>query len=158
MKLYELTSDFTALMNCDTDDEITSALVEISAGEVATKVEGYCKFLASVEANIEMYKAEEKRLAENRKAMENKVKRAREYMRDALLSADILKLDAGTFKVSVSMTAGSLVIDDMAKIPASFKTITTSTTVDKNELKEAIKNGVDVGGCHIEANFALKIR
>lgn len=157
MNLYLLTDDFRKLMECDEDDT-TTALVEISANEIESKVEGYCGFLATLEGQIESFKAQENRISAARKAMENKVKRAKEYMKEALLNAGIDKVTAGTFKVSVALTAGSLAIDDQEAIPAKFKTIVQTVTVDKNAVKEAIKAGDVVPGAHIEANTSLRIK
>lgn len=158
MNLYQLTDDFNKLMECD-EDETTSALIEISAGEIEVKVESYCKFLANVESDIERFKAEEKRIASIRKAMENKVERAKQYMKEALLSANIDKLQAGTFKISVSLTAGSLVIDDEKKVPARYCTIIPEQHVpDKAAIKAAIKNGEPCEYAHIEAGTSLRIK
>ncbi len=158
LSLYDLTSDFAKLMDCDTEDEITNALIEISAGEIEKKAESYCQFLATMEATAESFKAEEQRIANARKAIEGKVKAVKDRMKDCLLAANIDKLSAGTFKISVALTGGSVVIDDMEKIPALFKTIVQTVTVDKNELKQAIKSGLIKEGCHIEAGTSLRIR
>lgn len=158
LSLYDLTSDFAALMEADGDDEITNALTEISAGEIEKKAESYCQFLATMEATAETFKAEEQRIANARKAIENKVKSVRDRMKECLLAANIDKLTAGTFKISIALTGGSVVIDDMEKIPATFKTIVHTVTVDKNELKQAIKNGLVKEGAHIEAGTSLRIK
>ncbi len=156
--LYNLTADFAALMAADGDDEITNALIEISAGEIQKKAESYCQFLATMESTAETFKAEEQRIANARKSIENKVKVVKDRMKDCLLAADIDKLTAGTFKISIAMTGGSVVIDDMEKIPARFKTVVSSVTVDKNELKAAIKSGELKDGAHIEAGTSLRIK
>lgn len=156
--LYNLTSDFTQLMECDTDEEITNALIEISAGEIEKKAENYCQFIASMEATADAFKAEEQRISSARRAIENKVKAVKDRMKECLLSANIDKLSAGTFKISVAMTGGSVVIDDMEKIPARFKTVVSSVTVDKNELKAAIKSGELKEGAHLEAGTSLRIK
>lgn len=157
--LYQLTTDFDRYMNAETDEETASALAEITAGEIEKKAENYCHFLANLESDIERFKAEEKRIADARKAMENKVSRVKEYMKDALLNANIDKITAGTFKVSISLTAGTLVIDNQSAIPAKFLTVIPEQYVpDKNAIKAAIKNGEAVPGCHIEAGTSLRIK
>lgn len=158
MSLYDLTADFNALMECEGDEDINNALIDIVSGEIEKKAENICKFFKITENTIEMFKAEEQRIASARKAMENKVERVRERMKDALLAANIDKVTAGTFKISVALTGGSVVIDDMEKIPASYKTITQTVSVDKNELKQAIKSGLVTEGCHLEAGTSLRIK
>ena len=159
LTLYELTSDFNKLMDADSDDEISNALVEIVAGEIEAKAEGYCKFLATVETTIEQFKAEEKRIADARKSLENKVKRAKERMKECLLAANIDKVNAGTFKISIGLSPGTVEIDDMDKVPQRFCTLVPAQyTPDKNAIKAAIKAGEHVPGCHIEAGTVMRIR
>lgn len=91
--------------------------------------------------------------------MENKAERVRERMKECLLNANIDKVAAGTFKVSVSLSPGSVAIDNASDIPPRFLTIIPeSYTPDKNAIKAAIKAGEIVPGCHIEAGFQLRIK
>lgn len=158
MNLYQLTTDFNRYMDAETDEELASALADITAVQIQDKATHYCQFLTVIDGEIERFKAEEKRIAAARKAMENKVERVKEYMKSALEAADIYKLDAGTFKISVSPSQGKLVIDDASVIPAQYIDVITTVTPRNSDIKEAIKNGVDVPGAHIEPGTTLRIR
>lgn len=156
--LYQLTDDFSQLIDADGEDEISMALLDLLSSEIEAKGESICKFVKVLETTAAQFKDEEKRIAERRKALENKAQRVREYMRDRLLSANIDKLAAGTFKISIS-TVGSCVVDDPAKLPAKFLTVIPEQyQPDKNAIKAAIKNGEAVPGAHIEANYSMTIR
>lgn len=155
--LYQLTDDLQQLMEADAEDEVSAALIELVSCEIEKKSEGICKLVKVLETTAEQFKAEEKRIADRRKAMESKAARIREFMRDRLLAADITKLDAGTFKVSIG-TVGSCAIDDIEAIPARYKTVVQTVTVDKNMIKKAIKEGETVPGAHIEAGYSMTIR
>lgn len=156
--LYDLTTDFTKLMDSE-DDDITTALVEIVAGEIEAKTENICKFIKLLDGTAEQFKAEEERIRAARKALENKADRAREYMKGALLEAGIDKVSAGTFKVSVGLSGGSVAIDDLASIPPRFLTVIPEQyQPDKTAIKAAIKAGEEVPGAHIEAGYQLRIR
>lgn len=155
--LYQLTTDFSNLMECD--DDISSALADIVAGQIEQKAENVCKFLTVLETTAEQFKAEEKRISTARKALENKAERVREYIKESMLNADIEKLSAGTFKLSVSLSGGSVVIDDPESIPPRFVTVIPEQyQPDKAAIKAAIKAGEDVTGAHIEAGYTLRIR
>jgi len=159
LSLYDLSADFDALMSADTDDEVTSALADIVAGEIEKKAESYCQFLKMMESTVDNYKAEEKRISEGRKIIENKIARARERMKECLLLANIDKLEAGTFKISVGLTSGSVAIDDITKIPQKFLTVIPASFVpDKSQISRAIKAGEQVTGCHLEAGTMLRIK
>ena len=158
MSLYQLTSDFSQLMEAEAEDEIAMALVDMLAGEIETKAENICKLVKVLESTAASFKDEEKRIAERRKSLENKSARIREYMRDRLLSASIDKLNAGTFKVSVGLV-GSCIIDDITQLPPRFITIIPEQyNPDKNAIKAAIKAGDTVPGAHIEASYTMTIK
>lgn len=158
MNLYELTTDFKRLMEAEEEDEIANALVDITAGQIEDKVEAYCYFLANIEEEINGYKAQEKRIADARKVMENKAKRAKDGMKQSLWNADIQKIQAGTFKVSVSQTAGTTEIEDMEIIPPKYKTAVTTYIADKAAIKDAINNGETIPGAYIQKNLSLRIK
>ena len=157
--LYKLTDDFNQLMELDGDEEVVNALVEIVAGEIEKKAENICKFVKILESTAVQFKDEEKRIAERRKSMENKAERIRVYMRDSLLNANIDKLTAGTFKVSVGLSPGSVAIDDLGSIPPRFLTVIPEQYIpDKAAIKAAIKaDPSSVPGAHIEAGYMLRI-
>lgn len=155
--LYQLTTDFSDLMECD--DDISNALADIVAGQIEHKAENVCKFLTVLETTAEQFRAEEKRISAARKALENKAERVKEYIKESMLNADIEKLSAGTFKLSVSLSPGSVSIDDIASVPARFLTVIPEQyQPDKAAIKAAIKAGEDVPGAHIEAGYTLRIR
>lgn len=155
--LYQLTTDFSNLMECD--DDISSALADIVAGQIEHKAENVCKLLTVLETTAEQFKSEEKRISTARKALENKAERVKEYIKESMLNADIEKLSAGTFNLSVSLSPGSVAIDDIASVPARFLTVIPEQyQPDKAAIKAAIKAGEDVPGAHIEAGYTLRIR
>lgn len=158
MNLNQLTSDFDNYMNAETDEEMAAALADLTAGQIEQKVEAYCWFFADKKGDIAKFKAQEERIAAGRKAIENKVERAKEYMKAALLSASINKVSAGTFKVSISPTVGKLVIDDLAEVPEQYKTKVEVETIDSETLKTDIKGGLVVAGAHIEPGTSLRIK
>lgn len=114
--LYTLTKDFDALMELDTPDEFDNQLIQIVAGQIEQKAGNVCQFIKILETTAEQFRTEEQRISTARKALENKAERVREYMKQALLTANIDKVSAGTFKVSVGLSPGSIAIDDLASI------------------------------------------
>ncbi len=156
ISLYKLTDDFNALMDIDDPDEVDNALLTIVSGDIEKKAENICKLVKMVEASAEAFKTEEKRISERRKALENKADRIRQYMKESLLNANIDKVDAGTFRVSVGLSQGTLIIDDSSSLPAEYMKVVYEP--DKAGIKAAIKKGGAVPGAHIEAGITLTIR
>ena len=157
--LYKLADDYNALMDLEGEEDIQDALLAIIGKDIERKAENICKLVTMLEASAAQFREEEKRIANRRKAMENRAENIREYMKNTLLEANIEKVEAGTFKVSISLSPGSVSIDDLEAIPPRFLTVIPEQFVpDKNAIKAAIKNGEEVRGAHIEAGFTLRIK
>jgi Siphovirus Gp157 len=157
--LYELTQDFRDWMDIEDPTEEDSALLAIVAGQIEKKAENICKLVKWLESTAEVFKGEEKRIADRRKSMENKAARVREFLKASLLNADITKVSAGTFKISVSLSPGTVVIDDIDAIPGQYITIIPAQKkADLNAIKAAIKaDPRSMTGAHVEAGFTLRI-
>lgn len=158
MNLYQLTTDFDNYMNAETDEDLAAALAEITAAQIEKKAENYCQFFANLEGDIAKFKQEEQRINAARKALENKLTRAKEYMKSALYNNGLTKLTAGTFKISIVPTAGKLVITDEAKIPAKYKDVVTDVFIRNADVKNDIANGIVIEGAYIEEGTSLRIK
>lgn len=159
LTLYQMSEDFTRYMEAETDEEIASALADITAGQIEVKVQSYCEFIASLDGFAEQCKTESDRIAKVAKTAANKAARIREHMKECMLIADINKLSAGTFTVSLAKNPGKLIIDDATVIPAQYLTYIPASTVPNNaEIKEALKAGEEVKGAHIETGTSLRIK
>ena len=101
--IYELTSDIRLLWNLmdegSLEDETIIDAMMNSQEELSIKLEGYCKWIRNMEADIKAFKDEEARISARRKTMENTVKRAKEAMQMAMETAGEKKMPCGTFTV-----------------------------------------------------------
>ena len=83
--IYTLTGDLLAIQRMIEDgcDGLDDTLESIELA-VADKLEGYAMVIKNIQSDIDGLKAEEKRLSDRRKAMENNVERMKQAMRDEL--------------------------------------------------------------------------
>lgn len=132
------------------DDTLES--IELAVGE---KLEGYAMVIKNIESDIEGLKAEEKRLAERRKAMENSVVRMKNAMADALLTVEGNRLKTDKFTFSFRKST-SVQIEDETIVPPQF--CKTTTTVNKSDIAKALKNGDAILGVSLVENQSLSIR
>jgi len=151
--LYNITDSMLALME---SDEATEEQIEAAFGQLQEKNNSICHFRADLKGEIEKFKAEEKRLSSRRKSMENLVDRLENYVRYSMARLDINTVEAGTFKITLSPSAGRLEITDEQAIPAKYRIITTS--YDRDAIKRDIKAGEDVPGAKIEPGHTLRIK
>lgn len=163
--IYELTNELRTLWDLiedgTLDEDALADAFTITVEDLSIKLEAYCKFIKNAESDIEGIRAEEKRLAAKRRAMENAVKRAKQAMQDALRMAGEKKIKAGSFTVSVQNNPPKVVFDDpyIENIPSKYL-IPTDPDIDVKKILEDLKAGADglEGIAHLEQSESLRIR
>ena len=160
MKLYELTSNYTqvldliddgAEMMClqDTLDSLTDA--------IEVKAENTAKIIKVIEAEAVALKEEEKRLSSRRIALENKSKGLKEYLQSNLELAGLKKLKGKLFSFAIQKNAAKLNIVDADKIPIRYWLV-PPPVLDNASIKEALKEGQLVEGANLTQGESLRIR
>jgi hypothetical protein len=129
-------------------EEFALALASITDA-IEKKAEGCAIVLAQLEQNVEFLRAEEKRLAFRRYALEENVKRLRDYVRDALMAAGMQKLKTARYTISVAKPRMSVDVTSVGDLPAQYTTITV--TAKKAEIKKALDAGESVPGATLKA-------
>lgn len=161
MSLYSITNDLMTVIEGGmvVDDDSGEILfdadnLEELEEDYLNKLEAcgiYCK---NEQAEIDAMKAEEHRLAERRRVKENKIKRLKEYMLQSMEAADTKKLDTPKCYISTRKSQ-KVIIDNESAIPRQYIKITE--TVNKTEIKKALKNGA-VDGAHMEESVNLTLK
>lgn len=156
MQLYELTEMYLNLKDMDIEEgDLNSALENID-DEIETKADNIAKVLRDFDGDIEALKSEEERLAKKRKAIENRQKHLKEYLQNAMLVLDKRKFKTDLFSFNIQKNAPSLKILDESKIPEDYYKI--ERKLNKNDLKEAVKNGLFEDAAELVQTESLRIR
>ena len=162
--IYDLTEEVLtlwALMESgELDDEMLIGAMEYSQEELHIKIESYCKWIKNMESDIAGLKAEEERLKDKRKTMENTIDRAKKAMKAAMEVTGEKKIKGELFTVSIQANPESVVLDEqyIENIPPKYLKV-KDPEIDKAKLKEDLKNGVNLDGiAHLEQNYGLRIR
>lgn len=156
MQLYELTEMYLNLKDMDIEEgDLNSALENID-DEIETKADNIAKVLRDFDGDIEALKSEEERLAKKRKAIENRQKQLKEYLQNAMLVLDKRKFKTDLFSFNIQKNAPSLRILDESKIPEDYYKI--EKKLNKNDLKEAVKNGLFEDAAELVQTESLRIR
>lgn len=161
LSLYQMTADYLAAMddlrNLDMDEQALADTIEGLTGELAIKGANVAAFALNLEAEADALRAAEKRMAERRKALEKKAEAMRAYLLSNMQAAEIKEIKAldGSFRARVMAGRDSVHIDDEAKIPVEY--LRVKKEVDKTLISQALKDGYDVPGVHLERKASLKI-
>lgn len=156
MQLYELTEIYLNLKDMDIEKGDLNAALENIDDEIETKADNIAKVLRDFEGDIEALKSEEERLAKKRKAIENRQKQLKEYLQNAMLVLDKRKFKTDLFSFNIQCNAPSLKILDESKIPEDYYKI--ERNLNKNALKEAVKNGLFEDAAELVQTESLRIR
>ena len=156
MQLYELTEMYLNLKDMDIEEgDLNSALENID-DEIETKADNIAKVLRDFDGDIEALKSEEERLAKKRKAIENRQRQLKEYHQNAMLVLDKRKFKTELFSFNIQKNAPSLKILDESKIPEDYYKI--EKKLNKNDLKEAVKNGLFEDAAELVQTDSLRLR
>lgn len=143
-----------------TTDEILTALDALE-GEKADKLQQVVRFRKNLAATIEAIRAEEKKLAERRKALENNMERIDSVIREMTGGQTT---DFGFAKVSFRRVT-PLVIEDQREVMCwAYEHERTDLLripepeINKPELKKVIQAGEAVPGAYIETRQSMSIR
>ena len=161
ISLYQITSAFPAIME---QEEITPELKEELERELITllheKSQNTIGYIRNIELTIEAMKNEEKRISEQRKALENKVEKFKSYVKECMESNGFSKIDTGLGSLTIAKNPMSVEIENEDEIPAEFKQEIITTKIDKTAIKNHFKKtGEIIPGIRIVDNkTSLRIK
>lgn len=161
MKLYELTQNYLNLQELLENEEIPKEMVidalDNVGEELEAKAENIAKLIKTLEVDITGYKAEELRLSNKRKSLENRVKSLKEYLDNAMKVTGKTKFKGQLFSFSIQKNPPSVNVVDEKLIPEEYFT-PQEPTLDKKRLLTDIKNGAEIPGAEIKQTESLRIR
>ena len=166
MNLYEVTGNILALqemLESPLDDEgILRDTLEAVQGEYEAKIEGYCKVIKNIDADVQAIETEIARLIEKKKVLENNINRLKKAMFDSMKATETANVKAGVFKVSIQRNGGKLpviVADnvDTTKLPDNLVVVTRKPSIDS--IRELLEAGKVVEGFKLgERGESLRIK
>lgn len=163
ISLYHMTAEYqralAELTDADLPDEVVADTLEALEGELIQKGQAVAAFALNLSAEIDAIKAVEKRISDRRKALEKRADNLREYLRSNMEKAGISEIKAidGSFTAKLAKGRPSVVIDDESLIPDDSEFVRWKREVSKTAIADAIKNGQDVPGAHVEVRPSLRL-
>lgn len=160
MKLYQISDAIRqALDHIELDEETGEILSadELHAveAEAAEKVEATALYLRELDAEAKAAKEEADRMLARVKSMQKRSDYLKAELLDALHATGKVK----TGRVTVSIrTTQAVAVDEGANLPEAYTTVKTTVSPNKVAIKQALLDGVEVPGCHIEERESVSIR
>ena len=156
MNLYELTEMYQNLLDLDLEEEELQGHLKNIDDEIEIKAENIAKVLRSLDAEAEAYKKEIERFTLKKQGAENRAKRLKAYLQEAMEAVDKKKFKTDLFSFNIQKNAPSLKILDESKIPDEYFKL--ERKLNKQGLKEAVKKGLYPEAAELVQGESLRIR
>lgn len=151
LSLYEITNAFPALMENDEMTEEDKKKVEqeltLLLQQKSQNIIGYVR---NNELTIEAMKAEEKRISDTRKSLENRNANFKQYVKECMEGNGITKIETGLGMLSIAKSPISVEVVNEDEVPSEYKQEVTTVNIDKKAIANNFKatgeipNGVNI--------------
>ena len=164
LSLYNITNKFVELMDKAENGELTEEEYNELGQELALELQkkgsniiGYTK---NIELTINAMKEEEKRIADLRKNLENKLERFKQYVKENMERLAITKMDTELGTLSIAKNPISVEIENENEIPEIFKQQIVTVKIDKTAIKNHFKETGELipGAKIIDDKTSLRIK
>ena len=159
--LYEISTDLMTLFNeiDNAGGEITEsqeALMAIGRSELNQKGVSYAYIIKTFEGEVEIAKAEIKRIQQLIKIREGIVSKLKETLKNALLTFEIDEIKTELVKINFRASKSVNIFDE--NLLPNDCVIIEKKPISKTELKKRIEAGEYIPGCEIVENLNLQIK
>ena len=105
-------------------------------------------------------KEEEKRIADNRKALENKMAKFKEYVKECMENNGFSKIETELGTLSIAKSPASIEIINEDEVPSEFKQEVVTVKIDKTKIKNNFKETGEIpaGVNIVTTNTNLRIK
>lgn len=159
--LYQITNAFPQLMAQDNISDEDKVKIEKELTEILRKKSnGIIAYTKNIELTIKAIKDEEKRLTDNRKALENKLVRFKGYVKECMEENGFNKIQTDLGTLTLAKSPISVEIIDENKIPKEYKQTFITTEINKKKIADDFKKtGELIEGVEIHTdNTNLRIK
>lgn len=140
LNLYQITSAFPAVMDqTEMSEEDKKKVIDELNTLLANKSQNIIAYIRNIELTIGAMKEEEKRISEQRKALENKVENFKKYVKECMENGEITKIETELGTLSIAKSPISVEITNEDEIPAEFKQEVVTVKIDKKAIADNFK-------------------
>lgn len=164
LSLYDITNKFVELMDKVQEGTITEEEYNQLGEELAIQLQekgsniiGYTK---NIELTINAMKEEEERIADNRKSLESKLDKFKQYVKENMEKLGITKMDTELGTLSIAKNPISVEVENEEEIPLEYKLEVVTTKIDKTAIKNHFKETGEVvaGTRMVDDKTSLRIK
>lgn len=160
MHLYEMTEAYEQLRSLDLPEEELAPYLDAIEGQIADKAEAVALVILGFEADARTLRAEEQRLAERRRAIQNRAENLKVYLLANMVAVGLKKVEGVKATVGYQNSSPSCKVEDIEALPEDCKELIPATW--KPDAKRIIarwkETGEQVPGAEVSQSVHLRIR
>lgn len=162
--LYKLSTEYEEaahkMLDAGYDDQTIADTLEGLSGEFTDKAERVGYVIRNMEAARDARLNESKRLADEGKAIDKKIDGIKAYLLTNMQRTGISKIDCPLFVIGLQNNPPAVHVTDESLIPADYfkQPEPPPPALDKNLIKQAIKDGHTVPGAELRQSQRLTIK
>lgn len=155
--LYSIQGKYQQLLNLaeQLDPELLKDTLESIDDELETKAENVAFVIKELEGQSLILEKETKRLAERKNTINNNVKRLKQSLFDAMVTANKQKIKTNLFTLDIRKNPSSVIVEDESKLLNYL--VEQPKKLDKTRLSDDLKKGIEVPGAKIVQTERLQI-
>ncbi|EAD6954663.1 hypothetical protein HS43_07540 [Listeria monocytogenes] len=156
--LYSIQGKYQQLLNLaeQLDPELLKDTLESIDDELETKAENVAFVIKELEGQSLILEKETKRLAERKNTINNNVKRLKQSLFDAMITANKQKIKTNLFTLDIRKNPPSVIVEDESKLLNYL--IEQPKKLDKTKLGDDLKKGIEVPGAVLVQTERLQIK
>lgn len=160
LSLYQITSSFPKLIEEEMSEEDKKEVKKELTELLQQKSQNLIGYIRNIELTIEAMKNEEKRISEQRKILESRLTKFKEYVKECMEQNGFTKIETTLGTLSIAKNPISVEIYDEKQIPDEYKTKVVTVKVDKTAIKKALKETGEIipGAKIIDNKTSLRIK
>lgn len=163
LSLYNITNSFITLFEKAENGELTPEEIQEQGNDLAlalknksTSIIGYVR---NSELMSEAIKNEIDRLTAMKKAVDNRIDKFKEYVKENMQHLEVEKIETELGTLSIAKNPASVEIYDETLITDEYKKEKITVAIDKTAIKNDLKAGKEVQGARlVEDKTSLRIK
>ena len=158
--LYDITNEFEKLLDnlLDHDDSDLIKEIESIEGEFKSKSANVAKYIRNLEHLVAGIKEVENNQKNRRVSLEKKIIKLKDYLRFNFERTNTEKIENDDIVIAMYKNPVKVNILDENKIPEKFFHLKEAKVLNKDKVKESLKNGEDIPGCELIQEKRITIK
>lgn len=154
--LYEIADSYRQLLDMDLPAEQVADTLALVQEDFEKKAQHIGFVVESMDVTEKALSAHLDDVKKRLEAVKNRKQALKDYLQTNMEATGISKIECQYFKISLQASPASVVVDDESLIPDDY--FITTRALQKATVKQALKDGYDIPGCHLEAGTHVRIR